>query len=221
MKIGKRLLGTVSLICLIETVLWLILLIYGTVTQGTVETLDQALASVADLGPLHTLTYANATLITISATMLFAGLTVRCGQDAPLWAAMGAAFVPVYCLLNLFAYLSQITIVPRLVALRPASDPVLAQMIQAWPGSTVNVVNNLGYAVLGIPSIIFGLLLIGKRAPLPLAGILLALSGAASILGIIGIVAGSAVLGLGSIVGGMLFLGALIPLSTAWLRSAD
>jgi hypothetical protein len=220
METKNRLLGSVSLICLIVTVMWLILLVYGTATEGAVETFDQALASVADLGPLHSLTYANATLITVSATMLFAGLSARCGRDAPLWAAMGAAFVPVYCLLNLFAYLSQITIVPRLVALRPAADPLLAQMVQAWPGSAVNLLNNLGYAVLGIPSIIFGVLLGRRRAPLPLAGILLALSGGASILGLAGIVAGSAVLGLGSIVGGVLFLLALVPLTVAWLRSA-
>ena len=218
MKTRNKLLGTLSLICLIFTVIWLVLLIYGAATQGPVETLEQALASVAHLGLLHYLTYANATLITLSATMLFAGLYVRCKTEAPLWAAMGAAFVPIYGLLNLFAYLSQITIVPRLVALQPASDLLLAQMVQGWPGSAVNVVNNLGYAVLGIPSIIFGLLLGKRHAPMRLAGILLALSGVASIIGMAGIVAQSPALGLGSIVGGVLFLAALIPLSVALLR---
>jgi hypothetical protein len=133
---------------------------------------------------------------------------------------MGAAFVPIYGLLNLFAYLSQITIVPRMAALQPVPDLLLAQMVQAWPGSAVNVLNNLGYAVLGVPSIIFGLLL-GRETPsLRLAGILLALSGVASIVGIAGIAARSAALALGSIVGGVLFLIALIPMTRVWLREA-
>jgi len=218
METRNKLLGTVSLICLIFTVVWLSLFIYESATKGTVETREQALASVADPGLLYYLTYANATLITLSATMLFAGLFVLCKPEAPLWAAMGAAFVPIYGVLNLFAYLSQITIVPRLVALQPASDLLLAQMVQGWSGSAVNVVNNLGYAVLGIPSIVFGVLLGKRDASLRLAGGLLALSGVASIIGTVGIVAQSAALGLGSIVGGVLFLAALIPLSVVLLQ---
>lgn len=218
METENRLLGAVAATCLVVTVIWLVLFIYGTATQGAVETMDQALASVAETGALHHLTYVNATLVTVSALMLFAGLAVRCGAAAPLWAAMGAAFVPIYGLLNLFAYLSQITIVPRLVALRPGANVVLAQMVQAWPGSAVNVLNNLGYAVLGVPSIIFGLLMSRETPSMRVAGILLALSGVASIVGLVGIVAQSAALGLGSIVGGVLFLAALVPLSVVWLR---
>jgi hypothetical protein len=213
-----KLLGTISLICLVVTVIWLALFIYGTATQGAIESYEQALASVTDLGLLHTLTYVNAALVTLSAIMLFAGLTVRSWSEAPLWAAIGAAFVPIYGLLNLFAYVSQITIVPQMAALEPAPDLLLAQMVQAWPGSAVNVLNNLGYAVLGIPSIIFGLLLGRLNRSLRLAGVLLAISGTASIVGIVGIAAQSAALGLGSIVGGVLFLVALIPMSVVWLK---
>jgi len=219
METRNRLLGTVSLICLIVTVIWLALLIYDIAAHGPVETYDQALASVADLDGLHYLTYANAALITLTATMLFAGLYVLVAAKAPLWAAMGAAFVPVYALLNLFAYLSQITIVPNLVALGPASEALLAQMVQAWPSSAVGVLNGLAYAVLGIPSIIFGLLLDRVNPSLRVAGIVLALSGAASIVGMIGVAVQSAVLGLGSIAGGGLFLAALIPLTVVFLKN--
>jgi hypothetical protein len=123
--------------------------------------------------------------------------------------------------LNLFAYMSQITIMPRLAALQPRPDVLLAQMIQAWPGSTVSVVNNLGYAVLGIPSIAYGILLGQRDASLRVVGILLALSGVASIAGLIGIAVGSAALGTGSIAGGALFLVALVLLSVAWLRKGN
>ncbi|MGD8518766.1 MAG: hypothetical protein PVG54_17500, partial [Anaerolineae bacterium] len=143
---GDRVLGTMALVGAIVTAIWLVLLIYGVATQGPVETSEQALASVADLDLLHYLTYANATLITITATLLFAGLYVYCRPQEAVWSAMGLAFVPAYTVLNLFAYLSQITIVPRLVDLQPGSSLLLAQMVQSWPGSAVNVLNNLGYA---------------------------------------------------------------------------
>jgi uncharacterized membrane protein len=70
---------------------------------------------------------------------------------------------------------------------------------------------------LGIPSIIFGWLLFQHNQRLRLAGLLLMLSGIASILGVFGILAGSELLSNGSVIGGILFLVALIPLSRALL----
>jgi hypothetical protein len=218
MNQGNRLLGTVALLCAITTAIWLVLLIVGVATQGPVETLEQALASVADLDLLHYLTYANAALITITATLLFAGLHVYCKPQDAVWAVMGLAFVPAYTVLNLFAYLSQITIVPRLVDLQPESSLLLAQLVQSWPGSAVNVLNNLGYAILGIPSLIFGWLLFQRQRAMRLAGGLLALSGTASLVAMVGIILQNAALSLGSIVSGVLFLLALIPLSINLLR---
>jgi hypothetical protein len=218
LDIRKGLVGSVALVCLIVTIIWLVLLIYGMAVQGPVESFDEALASVVDLDLLHYLTYANATLITLTATMLFAGLYRYCKPQDATWSAMGFVFVPVYTLLNLFAYLSQITIVPRLVALQPGSDLLLAELVQSWPGSLVNVLNNLGYAVLGIPSIVFGLLLFRRGQGMWLSGGLLALSGVASILAMAGIIVQSEPLSLGSIVSGLLFLLALIPLTVHLLR---
>jgi hypothetical protein len=218
--IGTRnaFLGTIALICLIVTAVWILLLIYQASTQGSPATADQAVAYVAYLDPVFYVTYGNAAMISLSATMLLAGLYIVLRDDAPMWAAMGVAFVPVYSLLTLFAYVSQITIVPRLVVLQPGSNVLLAQMVQAWPGSAVNVLNNLGYAVLGIPSIVFGVLLAMRDVSLRLAGILLALSGIASLIGMGGIVVQNVILSGGSIAGGLLFLAALIPLSVVLLR---
>ncbi|MGD8737128.1 MAG: hypothetical protein PVJ85_10290, partial [Anaerolineae bacterium] len=102
---------------------------------------------------------------------------------------------------------------PRLVDLQPGSSLLLAQMVQSWPGSAVNVLNNLGYAILGIPSLIFGLLLFQRDRRMRLPGGLLALSGAASLAGMVGIVLQNELLSLGSLVSGGLFFLALIPLS--------
>lgn len=219
-----KLLGTVSLTCLVLTVFWLVLYIWGIIRAGPVETFEQALASVAEPDGLFYLTYVNATLITLSATMLFAGLYVYCKPIAPEWSVMGLVFVPVYCVLNLFAYLSQITIVPRLLAFQQmadyqaASSLLLGQMIQQWPNSAVNAFNNLAYAILGIPSIIFGMALFKRNKSTRLPGILLALNGVACIVGMVGVVLGNGLLEMGSIVGGVLFLLALIPLSLTLLQ---
>jgi len=215
----KKTMGVIALVCLVVTVIWLALFVATTATEGAIESREQALASVASLGSLHYVTYINAALITVSATMFFAGLTVVCWPEDRLWSAMASAFVPIYGLLNLFAYVSQITIVPRLVALRPGVDPMLAQMVQAWPASMVNVLNNLGYAVLGIPSIIFGILLPRRDGALRATGALLTASGVASWVGIIGIASASDVLSFGSILSGVLFLGALVGMSFVWLRA--
>jgi len=214
----RKTLGLIALISLVVTVIWLALFVAVTATEGAIESAEEALASVSSLSLLHYATYVNAALITVTATMLFAGLAVVCWSEDRLWTAMASGFVPIYGLLNLFAYVSQITIVPRLAALGPAVDPLLAQLVQAWPASMVNVLNNLGYAVLGIPSIIFGVLLPRTDGSLRAAGTLLAASGAASLIGIIGIASASDVLSFGSIVSGVLFLGALAPMSLVWLR---
>jgi hypothetical protein len=71
----------------------------------------------------------------------------------------------------------------------------------------------LAYALLGIPSIIFGLLMFREKSPLKVAGALLALNGVACILGIVGFLARSAPLSLGTLAGGVLFLLALVPMS--------
>ncbi len=147
-----RFLGILSLLTLLFTAVWLALLIASAIGQGPVSTFEQALAGVARLDAMFYLTHINATFITIFATLLFAGLYVYCRPYLPDWAGvMGIVFVPVYSTMNLFAYLSQITLVPNLLKLqqmaeyRVAASLMLRLTIQQWPGSTVWVFNNLAY----------------------------------------------------------------------------
>jgi hypothetical protein len=213
--------------CLVFTVLWLVFLIAGVASAGPLATFDQVLAHVGKLDMLFYGTYVNAALVTIFAVMLFAALYEFCRLLAPTWAGIAIAFVPIYGAMNLLVYLSQVTIVPRLVHLmgvaehRALSAFVLRQLVQQWPDSAVFVVNNLGYAILGIPSLIFGVLLFQAARSLRSSGVLLALSGVASIVGFVGIALGNAVLRNGSIVGGVVFLLALVPMSWVFLRQSD
>lgn len=109
-----RPLGILSLICLVITLLWLVFLIMDMVTAGPLDTFEKVLAHVNKLDPLFYLTYANASLITVSAVILFAELYIRYKPTAPGWSTIGVILVPFHGALNLIVYLSQITEVPRL-----------------------------------------------------------------------------------------------------------
>jgi hypothetical protein len=219
----RALLGYLSLITFVLTLIWLILLITGIVIAGPLETYEQVLGNVSKLDWLYYLSYLNAALMVIAATLLFTGMYLYCRTLAPAAALMGLAFVPVYATLNLFVYLSQVSIVPGLIELRQtpeltaAADLLLRQMIQQLPSSGVAFFNNVAYAILGIPSILFGWLLSQQNRRLRLAGTLLALNGFACLLGIVGILVGNDLLRNGSVLGGILFLLALIPLSRGML----
>ncbi len=221
-----RIFAIISLICMVATALWLGLFIAGMARNGPASGFEQALAFVHRQDALFYATYLNAALITLLATMLMTGLYLFCRPAAPEWSLIGLVFVPVYCLMNLVAYLSQITLVPMLVQLRqtvgyqPTADIILELTIQAYPASAIGYFNNLAYALLGIPSIIFGITLIHKSNLWRIAGWLMALNGAACILGIVGITIRNSILSLGSLIGGVLFLAALFPLSLAFWRES-
>jgi len=56
----------------------------------------------------------NAALVTVSATMLFAASSAHYRGVAPEWSVIGLSLVPVYCMMNVPVYLSQVTVVPLL-----------------------------------------------------------------------------------------------------------
>ncbi len=206
--------------------IWLVLLVVGVASAGPLDTFERVLAYVSRLDVLFYLTYIDSALIVVAATLLFCDLYRRYREAAPDWALVGLVFVPVYAVFNLFAYLSQVSVVPGLVALwqrteyHAAADLLLRQMLQQWPGSGVAFFNGLAYALLGIPSIIFGFLMFREKSLLKVAGVLLALNGAACILGVIGFLERSTSLRIGTVAGGVLFLLALIPMSLTIFEEA-
>lgn len=224
--VSARLVGVLALACLATTVLWLVFLISGLATAGPLGSFELVLAHVRALGFSFYATYVNAALVTLTAMMLYGALYGFLKPAAPAWATIAVLFIPAYGAMNLVVYLSQITIVPRLLASlgtpeSAAAEFLLRQVIQQWPDSAIAVVNNLAYAVLGVPSIVFGALLARSPGAFRIAGALLGLNGVACIAGFIGIIAGSAVLANGSLAGGVLFLLALVPMAWAFLRMRD
>lgn len=221
--ISDRQLGWFALATAVLTMLWLVLLFYSLHLTGVADTFDQAVEHAIAHGWVFYVGYANTILITIVAMLLFAGFYVYCRSVGPTWAVIGLVFVPVYGVLNLVVYVSQLTVVPPLLeqyqanGTEPAIELMLAMWLQGWTGSAVWTLNNLAYAVLGIPSIVFGILL-GRQTPsLRIAGWFLAASGVASILGMAGIIIGHDLLSTGSVAGGALFLVGLVLLARTLL----
>lgn len=220
--------GAIGGIALAETVLvtvWLVLLLAGIARDGTITTFEQALGQAARQDALFCLSYVNAALLTVGAVLLFAGLYVTFSGAASATSVMAVVFVPIYGVLNLVVYLSQVTVVPRLVTLYQQADSpavagmLLRQMLQQLPDSAILAVNVLAYAVLGIPSVIFGILLLRGATARKAAGALLALNGVVAILGFVGVVARSSALAFAGAAGsGLLFWLALFPLTWSFLR---
>lgn len=216
----SKLVAFLALACLVLTALWVGLLIADMASAGPMETFEQVAAHASRLHGLFYATYLNAALLTLAAVAFFAALHAWLKPPASDWTVIGLVFVPLYGALNLVAYLSQVTLVPALLTLRldpqttAAADVLLRLSLPAWSGSTIAFFNGLAYGILGIPSILYGLLLWRRSGALLWGGLLLALNGAACILGVIGSLTGSALLSQGVMIGGFLFLAAMFPL--AW-----
>lgn len=214
----------ISLVTAVSTFLWLPLMIIDTRRNGNKDTFEKALAYVSKRDKISYLNYSNAVILTISAIMLFAGLYLYFAAEFHTWSLIALVFIPIYGVLNLFSYLSQLTIIPSLLSLKettenPSSyDMLIGQMVHMLPGSTVTMLNSLAYAVLGIPSIIFGWFMLNEGILMSAAGVLILLNGAACIVGIVGLAIQNAHLRLGTLIGGVLFAIALVPLVIAFYQ---
>ena len=216
----------IALLLTAATYLWVALMIADSARHPPVTNPYDAINYATGQDWLYTLNYANAALITILATLLFAALYGVFKEAAPNAMLTGLVFVPVYTTMNLFVYLSQITIVPGLVMVRATlsalpngMDMIVALLVQLWPGSITAMLNVLAYAVLGIPSLIYGLEMLRRGPLMRAAGILLGLNGIAALLGFVGLVTQNSILMSGVIISGVFFALSLIPMTIALLRS--
>jgi hypothetical protein len=200
-----------GIILLIQTIAWLIC---------TIISMSQVQASWSNIDYIKWVSkpdiyfmanYVNATLLTFVDVILFSYLFsyLKSKEDGK-W-LVGMVFIPIYGALNVICYSIQISIVPAMAQASLADNSMLnitQLLIQANPQSLVGYINGMAYAVLGIPSIIFGLGLYknGKK----LSAAMLIVSGLSSIVGIIGYSLNSDLLTKGTMVGGVFFLFSLI-----------
>jgi hypothetical protein len=221
----SKTIGILALITTITTYLWVTGVILDVILKGPVDNYEQALNYAANPDTLYYLNYINVSLLTILTSMMFAGFYEYYKNSFHIWTTIGILFVPVYCTLNLLAYLSQITIVPRVLAFieiqgyRPIAELLAALMVQNWDGSAVSVINLLAYATLGIPSIIFGAAMLKQRRLWVVAGVLLAMSGIFSMLAFVGVLLQNATLVSLTLFSGFIYAIALIFITIVFIRS--
>lgn len=220
-----RTLGILTLLVALTTTLWLALVIMIELQKGTGQTLEGEVTFIESHWGLFNLNYINAGLITLFTVAMLAGYVHYCWDDDRLWSLIALAFLPLYGLADLVAYLSQVFIMPSLLAAyhQPSSaafaEILLTLTLHTWPGSAVGFINALAYAALGIPSLILGILLVRNARRLRLGGVLLAVSGALSIVALIGVGVGSVLLSSLVMLSGFLFLIALIPLANFFFKT--
>ncbi len=219
-----RSIGILTLFTAFTAAFWGILFFFGEVTAPPVYTLAARIAAIESHYGLFILNYANAGLLTLACVAMLAGFYVYCQDEDPLWAMVALAFVPIYGLSNTVVYLSQVFVVPRLLELyrnpetAAMAEILLRLVIHAWSGSAMEFVNALAYAVLGIPSVILGILMYRKAQGLRVGSMLLAASGVLAVIALVGIGVGSTALALLSPVGGFVYLVGLILLGACFLR---
>ena len=218
--------GILALISLIATTGWLVLTLIDLSINTVPQTPAEALAYAQSFGPLQYANYLNATLLTFFVAATFAGLSLLLREEASLAAAVGLVFVPVYAAMNVTVYFSQVSILPRLVALLFSADITAAaapsqipQWVQLYSGSVISVVNLLAYGILAIPSILFGAVFVRHGGLARWTGLLLIANGIACLTGVAGVVLQNPSLTVGTSIGGGLFLLALILMSIDLLRT--
>ena len=222
----SRQISTISIILAILTGIWILCMILLMQRQGTViATFEDAYDFVKDPGGLFYLTYLNVVVLTIFDVVLFGMLYLYFKPSYPVMSLCGVLFVPVYAAYNMFVYISQVSVVQKIISVyeglisEEVMQVLLGQFIQLWEHSTIAFINNYAYAILGIPSVLFGIAIYRMKPGLSRAtGLLLILSARACLLGIVGIITGHQVLSYGSAIGGGLFFLSLIGMSIIFWR---
>jgi hypothetical protein len=221
---NTRTLGVLALTVAFLTVLWAGLFVVEQATAPPAHALEEKVSAIEGNMGLFIVNYTNAGLLTLVTVAMLAGFAVFCWNQNPLWSAVAFAFVPIYGLANALAYLSQVFVVPGLFDLyrnpetAAVAETLLGLTIHSWEGSAVAFVNALAYAVLGIPSILLGLLMLRSAQGLRRGSLLLALSGVMSMIAFVGVGIDSAALALLSPLGGFVYLVALLLLGEGFLR---
>jgi hypothetical protein len=217
----SRQVSLVSIVLAILTGIWIICMVLLLQQHGSViASFEDAYDFVKDPGLLFYITYLNVVMLTIADVVLFGMLYLYFKSRFPVLSLVGLLFVPVYAAYNMFVYISQVSVVQKIISIYEGklSEDLLqvlpGQLIQLWEHSTIAFINNYAYAILGIPSVLFGIAIFRMRQRLSRAtGLMLILSAFACLLGIIGIITGNQVLAKGSAIGGGLFFLSLIGMS--------
>jgi hypothetical protein len=226
MKIEKVLLFS-SVVLFLLTMSWIVLMFLSLDGDpSSLEGLDDAIHYVTDPGLFFYLNYINVVLLTIVNAVFFGFLYLYFRNSNPMLSITGIIFIPVYATYNLFAYASQILIAQSISGYYSSPEfseqlPLLfSQLVQAWDKSTIAFINSLAYAILGIPSVTFGICFLKGNLLSKIAGWFLIANGLFCIIGLTGLLVSSWFLPAGTMIGGLLYLLFLVILVPYFYRKA-
>ena len=199
-----------SIILLIQTVIWLVFTGFSMSEVESTWTYTDYVNWASKPDFFFTGNYINATLLTITAVVLFTFLYGFLKKKYESYAVLGLVFIPIYGIINIICYSIQISVVP-LIAINSLDSPdkifFASQFIQANSKSIIGFMNGLAYAILGIPSMIYGFLMLKESKKI--SGVLITLNGVFCIIGIIGYIIKNNVLATGIMIGGIVFMAGL------------
>jgi hypothetical protein len=219
----SRYLGYSSLICLLLTLFWLLLFLLDTYNQETIVQLEDLKKNLMQIKWTFYAAYINAGLLTLAVPAFLVGLYFQHKETFPYASLLALIYLPVYVGLNVFSYFSQPVFIPEVMSRISSNyndnifNEQLAILTHMWPFSLTAFTNSLAYAIVGVPSLIFGVINLNEKPTLRLAGSLLGMSGLASIIGFAGIIFKNRFLIDGTVVGGILFLLSLFMFSYFYL----
>jgi len=194
---GHRAPGVIATVTLLVALAWAGQLGYGIATGGPLGIRARIPAFEASVYA----SYATGLAFVVATTAVFAALYAHAREGVPVGAAVGFAFVPVYTVLGLAGYATGLAL-PRLAALggdeavRPTATLLPGIPPISTAGTVLAAVLAGAYAVLAVPALVFGGVLVaewrgglGTNARL-LAGLLFGIAAVAWLLGPAGVVVG-------------------------------
>jgi len=210
MKNQQNRIRVTSIILFVQTLIWIVFTGFSMSQVESTWTYTDYVTWASKPDFFFIGNYINATLLTITAIVLFTFLYGFLKNKYESYAMLGLVFIPIYGLLNIICYSIQISVVP-LIAGDSFDSPdkiyFASHFIQAYSKSIFGFMNGMAYAILGITSIIYGVLMFKEFKKL--SGVLISLNGISCIIGIIGYIINNSILATGIMIGGILFLGAL------------
>ena len=203
-----------SIILLVQTVIWVILTGISMSQVDTAWTYTDYVRWASKPDFFFIGNYINATALTFTAVILFTFLYGFLKERYESYAILGLVFIPIYGIMNIICYSIQISVVPLLAGTSLDSPDKIffaSQFIQAYNKSLIGFMNGMAYAILGIPSIIYGILMFKESKKL--SGVFISLNGVFCIIGIIGYIINNSIFEKGIMIGGILFMGGLIAMA--------
>ena len=212
--------STAAIAAAVLTVIWLVTLVAAPLPQSG-STADHLLALRADDGRTS-LPYLVVLPFGLLLVPVWIALAARAWREHPVAAALTPAFGLLYAPFTLLAYWSQLTVARGIAdayGRDPAASIAVYQLFDFGTATSLTFALDVGgYAILGLGSVCAAVLLWSEGRLGRLAGALLALSGALSIMGAAGLALRASVMQVGAIASGPPFLVAIIGIAVLLRR---